>query len=381
MKLLARDLDDLGYNNHQWIYAWLVVLALVGTLAVAFRVWARRLEDVKLGWDDWTAITSLAFCWGLVGISIHAVRLYLGPYTEIVSFANISMYTFIASLIYTVDVTLVKVSVLLTYYRLFPNRPMRIATRMLTALAVAWGLAKFFLTLFACHPIASLWEFAEARQCLNLVSLAVGTGVSDIVLNSLILVLPAREAWKLHLPVRYKLAVCGIFVIGILLIQTRPIHLLTPTRTVIASIFRLLNSLSSSSTSVNDSTVNFASVWIWTIAEVSLGVFGGCLLVMLPIARRIKTLFPSRKPVSEETEAIKSSSNVQTVGSSVVNTSQDHGHQRVLVEAGPGERVPELYGSSNPEFGWTGRRELEGDLPVLGRPGGRSELASVEYHR
>jgi hypothetical protein len=111
-----------------------------------------------------------------------------------------------------------KISVLLFYRRIFSGKLFHLVTWMLIGLVVGWMIAFFFANLLECVPISEAFVNAPGLagnpKCINAIPMYLSQVYSDVVLDVLILIIPMPLVWKLKLPLRQKLAVFAIFLLG-----------------------------------------------------------------------------------------------------------------------------------------------------------------------
>lgn len=79
-------------------------------------------------------------------------------------------------------------------------------------------MAFFFANLLECVPISEAFKNAPGMggnpKCINAIPMYLSQVYSDVVLDVLILAIPIPLVWKLQLPVKQKIAVLGIFLLG-----------------------------------------------------------------------------------------------------------------------------------------------------------------------
>ena len=121
-----------------------------------------------------------------------------------------------ASVTYALTITLVKVSILLLYRRIFVTPKFRRATLVMGAISVAWGFITILGQIFLCRPISAAWDpnalFTD--KCLNVQAYLRGVTISNLLIDVIILCLPIYMVLKLQLPVRKKIVLAGIFMVG-----------------------------------------------------------------------------------------------------------------------------------------------------------------------
>ena len=102
------------------------------------------------------------------------------------------------------------------YIRLFGiNRNFRHICYGLVAITVGWSAAAFFSAIFQCHPVSLAWDPAGDRtNCLDLRSVLVGINVPNIIIDFTILVLPLYPIWNLKLPVKKRVWISLVLMLG-----------------------------------------------------------------------------------------------------------------------------------------------------------------------
>lgn len=72
------------------------------------------------------------------------------------------------------------------------------------------------LSLFQCDPIAKAWDFVLPGKCLNNIGLYKAETTCSLVTNTVILVLPIPTIWRLHMLLKRRVLLLGVFAIGLL---------------------------------------------------------------------------------------------------------------------------------------------------------------------
>ena len=108
-----------------------------------------------------------------------------------------------------------KVSILLFYHRLFPNRRFTIALYVVGVVAAAWYLAVLGTAIFQCTPVQFAWnKRIEGGHCIPGVKSLIGNLVPNVATDLAIMLLPMPIIWNLHLPTAQKWSVSGMFLLG-----------------------------------------------------------------------------------------------------------------------------------------------------------------------
>ena len=107
------------------------------------------------------------------------------------------------------------------YLRIFPTRSFRIACFVVMAIVVSWSLGAIFATIFQCIPIAASWNKEISGNCVNSDATWFSYAVINILTDVIVLALPIPLVLRLHLSLRNRLLLCGIFLLGCLYVQSR----------------------------------------------------------------------------------------------------------------------------------------------------------------
>ena len=82
------------------------------------------------------------------------------------------------------------------------------------AVSVALLVALLAFQCTQCTPISSIWN--DLGSCLPSQTKTSSHGFINALIDSAILVLPIRMVWSLQMPQKQKLAICGVFGLGML---------------------------------------------------------------------------------------------------------------------------------------------------------------------
>lgn len=261
----------------QAIYAAVITVSILCTVAVALRFLCRRLVKAVLWWDDWTILAALFVEWALSAVVLHQTAdLNFGRHIELmkpwqlVSFAKTLLAT---QVLYYCAQTLIKISLLLLYHRLFSvNKPFRIALLAAGALVMIWWTASFWDTIFQCVPVQASWDKSiKNARCQNIRDAALGTGISNLILDLVFLLLPVPMVWRLHVSRRVKVSLTGIFLLGAFVCAT--------------SVIRI-HQVFATNWSRTDLTYDSFGINVWSTVESCCAIIGACLPTMRPLITR-----------------------------------------------------------------------------------------------
>lgn len=124
--------------------------------------------------------------------------------------------SFMCSFLYFSNVTAIKISILLMYRRLFyVDRNFRRLSLLLGIVVLAFWLAGTVAAICSCSPTRFVSVSPpQARKCFNFNIFWMVTGVVEVVMDTVILALPVRMVWGLHLPRSRKISVLCVFLLG-----------------------------------------------------------------------------------------------------------------------------------------------------------------------
>lgn len=121
---------------------------------------------------------------------------------------------FIAQTPYKVVVCLNKIAVLLLYKRIFISKPFQIACWTVLTVVVAWSIGAICATIFQCVPIEGAWDKTVDAKCIDTNAFWIAYAVCNILTDAVVLSLPIPVVFKLHLNMRERVMLCGVFMLG-----------------------------------------------------------------------------------------------------------------------------------------------------------------------
>ena len=111
---------------------------------------------------------------------------------------------------------MVKISILLLYRRIFDTAAFRKKTLVVGMLCIIWFFIAIFLEIFQCHPQSAAFdpEMLFTDHCIAMQSYLGGVTATNMGIDVIMLLLPAHMVWRLKLPVKQRIALSGIFMLG-----------------------------------------------------------------------------------------------------------------------------------------------------------------------
>lgn len=126
-----------------------------------------------------------------------------------------SQAVWVAAIIYTLTGSFAKLSLLVVYIRLSPQRSFQYCVAATMALIASYTVGLFFSFLFSCDPMSRSWNALETEgKCINQAALYIATAAANIISDVILFVLPIPLVVKLHMPRMQKIGLFFVFAIG-----------------------------------------------------------------------------------------------------------------------------------------------------------------------
>ena len=127
--------------------------------------------------------------------------------------------SFIMTVLYFTMVSATKLSILFMYNRLFSvSRTFRYQVLIVGILVVIFWIGFTVADLLNCRPIKWTWinSLQAPPHCFNYNLFWMASGVVEAFIDTLIIAIPIRIVYRLHLNLAKKIALIAIFLLGIL---------------------------------------------------------------------------------------------------------------------------------------------------------------------
>ncbi|OQE03124.1 hypothetical protein PENVUL_c035G06518 [Penicillium vulpinum] len=190
---------------------------------MAIRLFVRMKIIRAVGIDDVLMVVGTIFTFGLSIASMIAAYYGTGKHLgEIADEDYVPMLKSIYStrLLYVIGIMFVKLSLLWFYLRLDQHGYMKWAVYALTFVVLGLSIASALVLAFSCFPPAKFWDLTGTvpGNCMSATSQQTfyeANGVLNIVTDILVYLTPIPMLWKVQIPLRKKIALTGVFGLGI----------------------------------------------------------------------------------------------------------------------------------------------------------------------
>ncbi|KAJ5548030.1 hypothetical protein N7513_005264 [Penicillium frequentans] len=297
--------------GHNWLgkadIAVQTILLCGVIVAVALRLWSRRLLGVSWQWNDWLILVSLMVMMGryivelmlilMCGLGLHTAEVTLLGGAE--TFVRFDKLTYVGDLLWITVVALIQLSILHYYLRQFQHRVVVLMTYATMALCSALWIGSFFAIAFFCTPAKKFWLTDLAGHCGDRKMLHLGSTVSEAILEAFIICLPIPILSHMQLSKARKISMGAVYILGIIIIVATAVRI---------KIEFDLNP--------DDETFGSARKSLISCIVPLLGIIVACLPILPPAIQRIfgTTMF---SPSDGETYGHRSSGYYKTTVKSV----------------------------------------------------------------
>ncbi|MCJ1458323.1 hypothetical protein MMC28_008694 [Mycoblastus sanguinarius] len=266
------------------MYALATVLTLLALVTIILRFYARNLKKAGLWWDDYMILPAMLFTIGTaICMFVGSALGDLGRHTEIsphrhpiftqrtVIFEQIS---YASQLTLTLTLAFTKLAVLLFYKRIFKGPLITAAVWTMIGVVIVWAVAFFFSNLLQCWPISLNWTaFGSVPSgCIETNVMYIAQAYSDVFTDVIILSLPLPCIWAMKMPIKHRIAVSGIFLLGVLTVGAGVAKLVVFRQIAKATLHHAV-----------DVTYLLTPTVYWPMVESSLGIVGACLPLLRPL--------------------------------------------------------------------------------------------------
>ncbi|EAL84358.1 hypothetical protein KXW98_008582 [Aspergillus fumigatus] len=263
------------------------VLVALATLAVLLRFISRHIRKSKIWWDDGCCVGSMLHTYGMLAMHYHYARVGMRKHvTEIPPENLVAMLKMLIvyQVVYYNAMVLAKLSYLFFYLRIFVTKGFRIAAWVCMGCACAYWTGSMLQIFFICQPFQKNWNPTLPGHCASQ-NVAFSTiGAFNLITDVMIMVLPLHFIWKLQMSTATKLALYGIFGLGLFISAITIIRI------------RVL-------TTVDFFDLPYSMIWaaFWSVTEPALANLNACVPMLRPVFKAaFPTLFASRKMYSTQ---------------------------------------------------------------------------------
>ncbi|EFX04979.1 integral membrane protein [Grosmannia clavigera kw1407] len=302
-------------RRQQSLKATAIALSVLSGIFVALRCGYRAfILHTRLEPDDWCIMATSIVAIPQIVLVIHGTianglgrDIWTLPVHKIYKFGR---FLYALEMQYFISLMMLKVSLLLFYLRIFPDRNVRRILWSTVAFVVGVSVSFIFLSMFQCRPISyywTAWDGEHKGHCINGNAIAWAHAAFSIIVDFWMLAIPLSQLRHIKLGLTKKVGVAMMFCVG--------------TFVTVVSILRL-RSLVSFSKSSNPTWEN-SEVSNWSTIEVCVGIICTCMPSLRLILARIS-------PSVFGGSSARTYANYPEYGHNYVGPNVERGHSRVI---------------------------------------------------
>ncbi|KAK3052458.1 hypothetical protein LTR09_006312 [Extremus antarcticus] len=200
-----------------------IIGAVIGVLAFLLRIVSRAVGDgtftTNSGLDDIVMGIALVFGISISGLSVHLTDCGLGrdiwtlPFDHITEVLRVFYYT---EILYIIALPLIKISLTLTYLRIFPQQTLRIVAFVVIGSTICYTIGLGVATVVQCSPISyswTRWDGEHEGTCNHLNAQGYCAASLNILLDLLVVAMPMPILWQMNMNLRKKIMIIAMFAV------------------------------------------------------------------------------------------------------------------------------------------------------------------------
>ncbi|KAJ5437631.1 hypothetical protein N7445_006175 [Penicillium cf. griseofulvum] len=292
---------DLAENQQAQMLGAVITLMIIGTLAVLLRVYTRaKTSQTQFGLDDFLIFAALWFAYGTGICVIISIKYKNGWHQQALTdseFISLWKLLFAHVFIYSTTVTLTKSSIIMFYRRIFNLRNLLYYAM---AIIIGYFVAVIVTIAAACRPTSYFWKqytdpTAEGT-CIDVPQFFLINGIASVVIDVMILCVPAPIIWRLQMPKSQRAAVTSILLLGGFVCIAGAVRV----------IFLYKNTQS------EDPSWTIAPVFVLSCVEPFIGIVCACLPTYSPLFRHWWAVLGIKQSVTKKQGDCYGSGGTQT---------------------------------------------------------------------
>ncbi|KAF1809812.1 hypothetical protein P152DRAFT_150824 [Eremomyces bilateralis CBS 781.70] len=256
-----------------------ITLMILATIFISCRFYSRFVVVRNaLGLDDWTMLLAYIFAMGIAIVHIMELKAGYGRHLYDVKLEwlpLIAKWGIVTQVVFGPAAALTKISICLTYLRIFPSRTNSQFNYICIVVVAAWGVICSLTSLFQCWPMSDTWNlFRPIRHCINLEVFIITTTSMNSFTDCLVFLWPVYYLWNIKMSLNKRVWLIISFSLGVIV--------------CIGSVVRVVYMVKYFRSW--DVAYNSTIVYVISDVEICLGIICGCLPGIRPVIRK---LFPT----------------------------------------------------------------------------------------
>lgn len=205
-------------SNQAKIYVITSFFSILVTSFVMLRCYSNYQISKKIWWDDGFLLIATVFFLAFQSLTLWGTSYGFGLHIWTANanhWLGLLFFEWMWEIIYIIVQTMTKISVLLLYYRIFPQMWFRRILFMLVGAMFLHFIVFTAVIVTACKPIKSFWDKSITGKCLDTRPVGLIGSAFSILEDVVFLCLPIPLIWKLKLKTSRKVGITLILTIGV----------------------------------------------------------------------------------------------------------------------------------------------------------------------
>ncbi|ORY58093.1 uncharacterized protein BCR38DRAFT_353415, partial [Pseudomassariella vexata] len=256
----------------------IALIFVVATIFFTARMAAKISRYTNWGLDDFTIVLSYVIiliirmpCLNLIIPTVlhngQGMDIWVLSHDKVANIIKVCFVTM--TILYNLDLTLIKGSILFFYLRVFSDKHVRQILWATQAFNLMFGILSLILAVLKFQPAIRLWDRWDKetpRTSAEYMPFLKAQTIIHIVMDALMIIIPATQLYNLNMPPRQKIGILIMFGLGIFLTILSGIRIkIVPTTLLI--------------------TCTAVSPWSMMWPQLELGT--GIVIACLPSARQL----------------------------------------------------------------------------------------------
>ncbi|KAL2067081.1 hypothetical protein VTL71DRAFT_1505 [Oculimacula yallundae] len=286
-----------NFNQPYEATALIVCIGVFLPLAVltsAIRIYTRTRIISELAVDDYLMLLALACSVMLTGFILNLLNYGLGKHLYDVPihmlYPEFLLHNVLAAIFFCAATGFAKTSILLFYGRIFTSRSFKRNIWVLVFFVAGYSFASVLVNIFSCKPISGSWELSLAATavCINRPVFYFAQAGLGIFTDFATLAAPLPFLWALQMPIKQKIGVSVVLIMGGFVCIVSIIRLLSLKTLLVSS------DLTSATTPALIHVPSFSQLNLpvavanspWCVIELNISIIGGNFPTLRPFLRK-----------------------------------------------------------------------------------------------
>ena len=115
---------------------------------------------------------------------------------------------------YKLAINCTKISYLMLYLRIFPNKRFKNMVWIVLGLVASYGICSIVATCLQCQPFGKILDRTQTGRCFNIAAFWAANAFANMIGNIVIMVLPIQPISKLQMPWIQRGGLISVFLLG-----------------------------------------------------------------------------------------------------------------------------------------------------------------------